>query len=124
MEQVGGRWGVGGGWGAHPPLRKQGEWNFTQEARVNGSALKVSVLASTLGNFIMGARFAVCVCVCMYGEGVGVGGWWGGSVSLCSPEVMCDNNFNKCDIRPTSKETQRRPWGGRTWRYGDIDERD
>lgn len=53
----------GGAGGSHSQLRKQGEWNFTQEAWANGSALNVSVLASTLSNSIMGARFGVCVCV-------------------------------------------------------------
>lgn len=89
---------------AHMGGLRKGEWNFTQEAWGNRSALMVSVLASTLGNFIMGAGLGlVCVCVCP-----------------CGPQVICDNNSTKCDIRHTSKETQRRPWrkavkGG--WRH-------
>lgn len=46
----------------------------------------MSVLGSTLGNFIIG------------------GGGEGGCV-LLSPEVICNNNYNECDISLTTKET-------------------
>lgn len=46
----------------------------------------VSLLGPTLGNFIM------C---------------WGGSkwYVLLSPEVICDNNYNECDISLSTTET-------------------
>lgn len=47
----------------------------------------MSVLGSTLGNFIIGGGGGRGVCV------------------LLSPEVICNNNYNECDISLTTKET-------------------